>query len=234
MIATRLADQRGSVDLGWLDSRHSFSFGHYYDAEHVGFGPLRVINEDRIRPGAGFDTHGHRDMEIITYVIAGALEHRDSTGGGSVIGPGIVQRMTAGTGIRHSEYNASGSDPVHLLQIWIEPRESGFAPDYAERRFDLEAERGTLRLLVSADGRDGSLIIQQDADLYAARLDAGDRLTHATDPRRKLWVQVVAGTLRFNGTLASAGDGLAISGEAELSMTAERDAEFLLFDMAAG
>ncbi len=232
MITTRPAKERGSAHLGWLDSRHSFSFGHYYDAEHTGFGPLRVINEDWIRPGAGFPTHGHRDMEIITYVIEGALAHKDSTDGGSVIRPGDLQHMSAGTGIRHSEYNASDTEPVHLLQIWIAPDEDGLDPGYAEKHFDLDAGRGALRLLASKVGRDGSLPIHQDADLYAARIDAGASLTHNPAPGRKIWVQVVAGALTVNETPASAGDGLAMSGETEVILAAGVDTEILLFDMA--
>jgi redox-sensitive bicupin YhaK (pirin superfamily) len=232
MITTRPANDRGHVQLDWLESRHSFSFGEYHDAAHMGFGPLRVINEDWIRPGKGFPTHGHRDMEIITYVIEGALAHEDSTGGGSVIRPGDVQHMSAGTGVRHSEFNASDSEPVHLLQIWIMPDENGIDPGYAEKHFDFEAEREALRLIASKDGRDGSLPIHQDADLYAARIDAGARLTHSPAPGRKNWVQVVAGELTVNDTAAAAGDGLAVSDETELIFTASTDAEFLLFDMA--
>lgn len=232
MITTRPADQRGSARLGWLDSRHSFSFGHFYDAEHMGFGPLRVINEDWIRPGAGFATHGHRDMEIITYVIEGALAHKDSTDGGSVIHPGDVQHMSAGTGIRHSEYNASVTEPVHLLQIWIIPDEDGLDPGYAEKHFDLDAGRGALRLVASKDGRDGSLPIHQDVDLYAARIRAGAGITHNPAPGRKIWVQVVAGKLTVNETPASAGDGLAVSGETKMIFSAGTDSEFLVFDMA--
>jgi redox-sensitive bicupin YhaK (pirin superfamily) len=233
MITTRPANERGSAHLGWLDSRHSFSFGHYYDAHHMGFGPLRVINEDWIKPGGGFATHGHSDMEIITYVIDGQLAHKDSTGGGSVIGPGIVQHMSAGSGIRHSEYNPSETAPVHLLQIWIVPDEDGIEPGYAEKHFDLDTGPGGLRLIASKDGRDGSLPIHQDADLYAARIDGGASLTHQTAPGRKLWVQVVAGRLTVNDIAASAGDGLAVSDELEVAFSAGTDAEFLLFDMAS-
>jgi len=232
MITTRATNERGSAHLDWLDSRHSFSFGHYHDSQHMGFGPLRVINEDWIKPGAGFHTHGHRDMEIITYVIVGQLAHKDSTGGGSVIGPGIVQHMSAGTGIRHSEYNPSETAPVHLLQIWIAPDEDGIDPGYAEKHFDLDAGPDGLRLIASKDGRDGSLPIHQDSDLYAARIAAGAGVTHETTPGRQLWVQVVAGELTVNGTAASAGDGLAVTGETEIAFTAHTDTEILLFDMA--
>lgn len=232
MITLRPANDRGSAHLDWLDSRHSFSFGQYHDADHMGFGPLRVINEDWIRPGAGFPTHGHRDMEIITYVIEGALTHEDSTGGGSTIRPGDVQRMSAGTGIRHSEFNASKTAPVHLLQIWIMPDKHGIAPGYGEKHFDFDATRGALRLIAAKDGRDGSLTIHQGADLYAARLDAGAALPHIPAPGRNIWIQVVAGTLTVNGTAASTGDGLALSNETEVRITASTNAEILLFDMA--
>jgi redox-sensitive bicupin YhaK (pirin superfamily) len=231
MITLRPADDRGSAHLNWLESRHSFSFGQYHDAEHMGFGPLRVINEDWIRPGAGFPTHGHRDMEIITYVIDGALSHKDSTDGGSTIRPGDVQRMSAGTGIQHSEFNASDTEPVHLLQIWIMPDEHGIEPSYEEKHFAFDTTRGALRLIAAKDGRDGSLPIHQDADLYAARLDAGARLTHTPAPGRNIWIQVVAGTLTVNGTEASTGDGLALGGETDVRLTAETDTEILLFDM---
>ncbi len=232
MITTRPADERGSAHLDWLDSRHSFSFGHYFDADHMGFGPLRVINEDWIKPGGGFATHGHSDMEIITYVIDGQLAHKDSTGGGSVIGPGIIQHMSAGTGIRHSEYNPSREAPVHLLQIWIEPDEKGLTPDYQEKRFDLAAGPGGLRLIASKDGRDGSLPIHRDADFYALSLAGGESAGHAPAPGRRLWLQLVAGELDANGVTAGPGDGLAISDEDALTLTAHADAEALLFDMA--
>ena len=233
-IYLRRAADRGRSRLDWLDSRHSFSFGHYFDAEHVGFGPLRVINEDWIKPGGGFATHGHSDMEIITYVIDGQLAHKDSTGGGSVIGPGIVQHMSAGSGIRHSEYNPSIEAPVHLLQIWIEPDEHGLTPDYQEKHFDLGPGLGPggLRLIASKAGRDGSLPIHQDADLYVLRLAGGESAGHVPAPGRRLWLQVVAGDLAVNGVSVSAGDGLAISDEDALTLTADADAEALLFDMA--
>src|SRR5262249_42256502 len=178
MIAVRPAEERGIANFGWLDSRHSFSFGHYYDPKHMGFGPLRVINEDRVRPGAGFDTHGHRDMEIISYVLEGALEHKDSIGTGSVIRPGDVQRMSAGTGIRHSEYNHSTGKPVHFLQIWVLPDAQGLKPRYDQKTFPGAEKRGRLRLVGSPDGRDGSIVIHQDADIYASLLDSGEAVTH--------------------------------------------------------
>ena len=185
MITMRPSEERGSANLGWLESRHSFSFGDYFDAEHMGFGPLRVINEDRVRPGKGFATHGHRDMEIVTFVIAGALAHKDSTGGGSTIRPGDVQRMTAGTGVRHSEFNASDTEPVHFLQIWVLPEETGLAPGYEEKRFDLDAGGSALTLIAASDGRDGSLTIHQDANIFHGRLANGGSATHEPGPGRK-------------------------------------------------
>jgi redox-sensitive bicupin YhaK (pirin superfamily) len=232
MITTRPAQDRGSADLGWLASRHSFSFGHYYDADHMKFGPLRVINEDWIKPAGGFATHGHSDMEIITYVIDGALAHKDTTGGGSVIRRGDVQHMSAGTGIRHSEFNGSDDEQVHLLQIWIEPDADGLTPGYDEKHFDLDSGAEGKLLLASKDGRDGALAIHQDADLYAVRLQPGATVSHDTGPRRKLWIQVVAGDLTVNGIAAAPGDGLAISEEDALTLTATTGAEALLFDMA--
>jgi redox-sensitive bicupin YhaK (pirin superfamily) len=231
MITTRLAEQRGTANFGWLDSRHSFSFGDYYDPRHMGFGSLRVINEDRVQPGAGFPTHGHNDMEIISYVVDGGLAHKDSTGTGSVIRPGDVQRMSAGTGIRHSEYNASATEPVHFLQIWILPARKGRAPSYEEKRFSAEEKRGRLRLIGSRDGRDGSITIDQDVDLYASLLDEGETVVHATGPKRKIWLQVVRGTLEVNGTQTYPGDGIALEGEMEIRIRATSEAEFLLFDM---
>ena len=231
MITTRLAEQRGSANFGWLDSRHSFSFGGYYDPTHMGFGPLRVINEDRVQPGAGFHTHGHNDMEIISYVVDGGLAHKDSTGTGSVIRSGDVQRMSAGTGIRHSEYNASPTEPVHFLQIWILPARKGQPPSYEEKRFSVEERRGRLRLIGSRDGRDGSITIDQDVDLYASLLEDGETVVHATRPERKIWLQVVRGTLEVNGTQTYPGDGIALESETEIRIRATSEAEFLLFDM---
>lgn len=237
MITTRFSEERGHAELGWLDSRHTFSFGHYFDPEHMGFGPLRVINEDHIRPGTGFPTHGHTDMEIITYVIDGALAHKDSTGddtaSGSVIRPGNVQRMSAGTGIRHSEFNASDTESVHLLQIWILPDEDGLTPGYEEKHFDLADRHGRLQLIGSRDGRDGSVTIHQDVDLFTAVLDEGNRITHTTDPARKIWIQVVHGTVEINGEAARAGDGLALENESDVALHATSEAAVLLFDMAA-
>lgn len=234
MIRMRRSDERGRARFGWLDSRHTFSFGHYHDPDHMGFGTLRVINEDRVAPGTGFDTHGHRDMEIVTYVLEGGLEHRDSLGNGSVIRPGDVQRMTAGTGIRHSEFNASSEVPVHLLQIWILPERPGLTPGYEEKHFDASEIEGALRLVASRDARGGSLIIHQDADIYATRLAPGQRVDHVLADGRMAWLQLARGSIELNGRLLAEGDGAAIEAEPVLSIrTAADEAEFLLFDMGA-
>jgi quercetin 2,3-dioxygenase len=230
-ITIRRSDERGRADFGWLDSRHSFSFGGYHDPAHMGFGPLRVINEDRVAPGGGFPTHPHRDMEIISYVVEGGLAHRDSTGAASVIRPGDVQRMSAGTGVRHSEYNASETEPVHFLQIWIIPEGQGLKPGYEEKTFSVEDKRGRMRLVGSRDGRDGSVVIHQDVDLYATLLEPGETLSHSLRAGRGVWVQVVDGTLELNGETLQAGDGAAVSGAGELRLEAERSAHALLFDM---
>jgi quercetin 2,3-dioxygenase len=230
MIVKRAAGDRGRANFGWLDSRHTFSFGHYHDPAHMGFGPLRVINEDRVKPGAGFDTHGHRDMEIISYVLEGALEHKDSIGTGSIIRPGEVQRMSAGTGIRHSEYNPSKQEPVHFLQIWIMPERDGLAPSYEQKPFPLD-ERGRLHLVASPDGREGSVTVHQDAELRAGRLDAGDRVSHALKPGRLAWLQVIDGAVDLNGVDLAAGDGAAIADVADLALHANARSEVLLFDM---
>jgi redox-sensitive bicupin YhaK (pirin superfamily) len=230
MITKRAAQDRGRANFGWLDSRHSFSFGHYHDPAHMGFGPLRVINEDRVKPGAGFDTHGHRDMEIISYVLEGALEHKDSIGTGSIIRPGEVQRMSAGTGIRHSEYNPSKKEPVHFLQIWIMPDRDGLTPSYEQKAFPLD-ERGRLHLVASSDGRDGSVTVHQDAELRAGRLDAGNRVSHALKPGRLAWLQVIDGEVDLNGVELGAGDGAAIADLADLAIAARAKSEVLLFDM---
>jgi quercetin 2,3-dioxygenase len=228
----RKSEERGTADFGWLDSKHSFSFGGYYDREHMGFGPLRVINEDRVAPGGGFPTHPHRDMEIISYVVEGALAHRDSTGTSSVIRPGDVQRMSAGTGVRHSEYNASEMDPVHFLQIWIIPERQGLRPSYEQKTFAAEEKRGKLRLVGSRDGRDGSVVIHQDVDLYATLLEAGESLSHRVAAGRGVWVQVIDGALMVNGETLRPGDGIAISGADGLRIEAQAPTEALLFDMA--
>ncbi len=231
MITRRPAGERGHARFDWLDSRHSFSFGHYYDHAHMGFGPLRVINEDVVAPGTGFDTHPHRDMEILTYVLDGALEHKDSIGTGAVIRPGEVQRMTAGTGIRHSEFNPSSDAPVHLLQIWIMPERNGLAPGYEQRAFPLDD--GRLHLVASRDGRDGALTIHQDVDLYAGRLTAGERVKRELRDGRLGWLQVTSGAVTLNGVAMAAGDGAAIRREPDLVIRADVDAEMLLFDMVA-
>jgi redox-sensitive bicupin YhaK (pirin superfamily) len=231
MLTKRRAEDRGTANFGWLDSRHSFSFGDYYDPKHMGFGPLRVINEDRVRAGGGFPTHGHRDMEIVTYVVEGALEHKDSTGGGSVIRPGDVQRMSAGTGIRHSEYNASTAEPVHFLQIWIIPEREGLAPGYEQKHLPAETRPGVLRLIGSRDGRDGSVTIHRDVDLYAAVVAGDETVHHDVRSGRKLWLQIVRGSVTVNGTDANAGDGVAIEDAKRLGITAKSEAEVLLFDM---
>lgn len=228
----RPAAERGVANFGWLHSHHTFSFGQYYDPQFMGFGPLRVINEDRVAPSGGFDTHGHQDMEIVTYVLSGALEHRDSLGNGSIIRPGDVQRMTAGTGIRHSEFNASSSEPVHLLQIWIRPAVLGLTPSYEQQYFPLEARRGQLRLIGSSDGREGSVVIHQDVNLYATVLAEGETVTLNTQAARKLWVQVAQGALQVNGQVLQTGDGLSLSGAGALSLTGTAPhSEALIFDM---
>ena len=232
MLQIRHATDRGRAELGWLDSRHTFSFGEYYDPRHMGFGPLRVINEDRVQPGQGFGTHSHRDMEIISYVLEGALEHKDSLGTGSVIRPGDVQRMSAGTGVQHSEFNHSRSELVHFLQIWIIPDQQGLQPGYAEKKFPEAEKRGQLRLVISADGRDGSIPIHQDADLYAALLKEDETVAHRFAPDRNGWIQVARGAVTANGTPLSAGDGSAVVNEERLSIRGTADAEVLLFDMA--
>ena len=232
MITVRHRDERGAVDMGWLNSRHSFSFGHYHDPAHMGFRALRVINEDRVIPGAGFPTHGHADMEIISYVLDGALEHKDTLGTSSVIRPGEVQRMSAGTGIRHSEYNASKTEAVHFLQIWILPGAAGMAPGYEQKVFPAAEKQGRLRLVGSPDGRDGSVTIHQDVDLYATLLKDGDSVTHRLRPGRHAWVQVARGRVSLNGVPLKEGDGAAVRDEAALALVAETDAEVLLFDLA--
>jgi redox-sensitive bicupin YhaK (pirin superfamily) len=230
-IALRRADERGHADHGWLDTWHTFSFSDYYDPRFMGFRVLRVINEDFVAPGRGFPTHAHRDMEIITYVLEGALQHRDSLGTGSVIRPGEVQRMSAGTGVRHSEANPSADEPVHLLQIWIEPAREGLAPGYEQKAFADEDKRGRLRLVASPDGAEGSVTIHQDARLYAALLGPGQQVVHTLQPGRHAWVHVARGTLTLNGEHLGAGDGAAASHETTLTLVGDKDAEALLFDL---
>ena len=233
MIAVRHAAERGTANFGWLDSRHTFSFGHYYDPDHMGFGALRVINEDRVKPGAGFGTHGHEDMEIISYVLDGALEHKDSIGTGSVIRPGEVQVMSAGTGIRHSEFNHSKNQPVHFLQIWVLPDRQGLPPRYDQKSFPAAEKRDRLRLVGSPDGRDGSIVIHQDADIYDTLLSRDHAVSHALKAGRKGWVQVVSGAVEVNGKAAVAGDSVAVEDEAVLSVTSRADgSEVLVFDLS--
>lgn len=232
MISIRPAAERGHTRIGWLDSRHSFSFGEYFDPSHMGFRALRVVNEDRVEPGAGFPTHGHRDMEIVSYVLDGGLEHKDSLGTGSVIRPGEVQRMSAGTGIRHSEFNASKVDPVHFLQIWIVPERERLAPGYEQKAFDLVGAPGRLHLVGSRDGRDGSVTIHQDAAIFTALLTAGQRVEHVLPPGRHAWVHVARGEVELDGNTLSTGDGAAVSGEPGLLLTARAPSEVLVFDLA--
>jgi quercetin 2,3-dioxygenase len=232
MLDIRKAKQRGTANFGWLDSRHTFSFGDYHDPKHMGFGPLRVINEDRVSPGQGFGTHGHRDMEIISYVLEGALEHKDSIGTGSVIRPGDVQVMSAGTGIRHSEFNHSKREPVHFMQIWIIPDREGIVPRYEQKTIPDAETRGRLRLVGSSDGRDGSVVIHQDVELFAARLNPGERVTHAFASGRKGWLQIARGAVQANDHDLEAGDGAAIDGEPTLIIEGKAsDSEVLLFDL---
>jgi redox-sensitive bicupin YhaK (pirin superfamily) len=232
MITPRPSGERGHTQLSWLDSRHTFSFDRYQDARHMGFRTLRVINEDRVQPGQGFHTHPHRDMEILTYVLAGALEHRDSLGSGSVIRPGEIQTMSAGIGVTHSEFNHSPSEPVHFLQMWVLPDTLGVAPRYQQRAFAEEELRNRLRLVASREGRQGSVGIYQDTDLFVARLGAGATVEHVLRPGRHAWVQVARGAVSLKGVELVAGDGAAVSREAALVLTAAQAAEVLLFDLA--
>ena len=232
MIRVRPAESRGRTDWGWLDSRHTFSFGEYYDPRHVGFRSLRVINDDRVTPGAGFGTHGHRDMEILSYVLDGGLEHKDSAGGGGVIRPGEIQFMRAGTGVTHSEYNASQSEPVHFLQIWIVPDARGLKPTYGQQAFDRDRAREELVLLASKGGRAGSLDIHQDVDLWVTRLDPGRGRAFEQRPGRHAWIHVASGRARLNDQPLETGDGAAISGESSLRLAATEPTEVLIFDLA--
>ena len=232
MLIVRHANQRGHANHGWLDSYHSFSFASYYDPAYMGFRNLRVINEDRVQAGQGFGTHPHRDMEIVSYVLAGGLQHRDSLGTGSVIRPGDVQRMSAGTGVTHSEFNASKSEPVHFLQIWLQPSQPGLAPGYEQKTFSDAEKQGRLCLVASPQPREGSLTIHSDAHLYAGRFAAGERAEHTLAPGRHAWVQVVRGSVRVNGTEAQTGDGVALSQEECVQIEGVKDAEILLFDLA--
>jgi len=232
MLTVRPSEERGGFDHGWLDTKHTFSFADYQDPRHMGFRALRVINEDVVAPGKGFGTHGHRDMEIITYVLDGELQHRDSMGNGSIIRPGDVQRMSAGTGVTHSEFNPSPGEKVHLLQIWILPERSGLQPGYEQRTFTADERRGRLRLVASRSARDGSLTVHQDADLFAALMSPGAELVHALRPKRHAWAQVARGALDVNGTEVAAGDGVALSDEPRVVLHAVQPTEILLFDLA--
>ena len=231
MITLRRGNERGSSKFNWLDSRHTFSFGDYYDPRQMGYSSLRVINEDRVNPGAGFPTHSHRDMEIITYVLEGALAHKDSTGTSSVIRVGDVQRMSAGTGISHSEYNASQTEPVHFLQIWIMPNETGLQPGYEQRSFDLEKKSGSWVLVAAPDARGGALKVHQDAELSLAVLPKGEKLDYSLGAGHQAWVQVGRGRVTLNGSLLEAGDGAAISREEVVNLAANDPSEVLLFDL---
>ena len=232
MITVRKSEARGHAERGWLDSYHTFSFADYYDRNYMNFRSLRVINEDVISPGKGFGTHGHSDMEIVTYVLEGALEHKDSLGTGAAIKPGEVQRMSAGTGIKHSEFNHSQTEPVHLLQIWLLPDTNGLPPSYEQRDFPVAQRRGKLRLVAARDARNGAVKVHQDVDLYAAVLDKNSRVSHALQPNRHAWVQVARGAVLLDGLTLEKGDGAAVSGEAELVIEAAEDTEILLFDLA--
>ncbi len=232
MIIVRRAAERGHANHGWLDTYHTFSFADYQDAEHGGFRSVRVINEDTVSPGRGFGTHAHQDMEILSYVLEGALEHRDSMGSGSVLRPGDVQRISAGTGITHSEFNHSQDDALRFLQIWIFPSTSGIEPSYEEMNFSEDDKRGRLRLIVSPEGRDGSLEIHQDVVIYASVLGRGDSVDFDLQPGRHAWVQVARGALRLSGTELKQGDGAAVSDETRLTVEGTEDSEFLLFDLA--
>ena len=232
MMKIRRSHERGHADHGWLDTRFAFSFADYFDPEHVQFRTLRVMNDDRVAGGGGFPTHPHRDMEIVTYVLEGALEHRDSMGNGSVIKPGDVQYMSAGTGVTHSEFNASETEPVHLYQIWMFPEKKGLKPQYDQKNFSAAEKRGKLRLVASPDGRDGSVKIRQDNDLYVTVLGSGESVKHQLESDRHAYVQVARGSVKLNGEKLEAGDGVALSEEASIELTGVNDAEVLLFDLA--
>jgi redox-sensitive bicupin YhaK (pirin superfamily) len=233
MLTLRKGQDRGHADHGWLQSHHSFSFADYRDPAHMGFGNLRVINDDYVAPGTGFGTHGHRDMEIVTYVLSGALAHKDSLGTGAVILPGDVQRMSAGRGVQHSEFNHAPDATTHLLQIWILPRTKGIEPSYEQKRFDAADKRGRLRLVASPDGRDGSVTVHADASIRAGLFDAGERAELPLDPQRKAYVHIVRGQLSVNGQVLVGGDAAKLSGESQLVLSEGHDAEVLVFDLAA-
>ena len=233
MLTLRKSQERGYADHGWLKSFHSFSFAGYYDAQHMGFGNLRVINEDRIAPGTGFGTHGHRDMEIISYVLSGELAHKDTMGNVKGIPPGDVQRMSAGSGVQHSEFNHAPNDTTHFLQIWIEPNVRGIAPGYEQKTFNPPEKRGALRLVASPDGARGSVTIHADAALYAGLFDGAENAALALDPQRKAYVHLVRGELEVNGQRLGAGDAAMLQGESRLQLASGRGAEVLVFDLAA-
>jgi len=232
-LTLRRAEERGAADFGWLETRHSFSFGHYFDPDHMGFGPLRVINEDRVAPGGGFDPHPHQDMEIVSYVISGGLQHRDSMGNGSVVKAGDVQRITAGSGIRHSEFNASSDEPVHFLQIWITPERRNLVPGYEQKSFSADDKRGRLQLIGSRFGRQGSVTIHQDVEVFSSVLRDGESVHHEVQQGRGAWVQVVRGAGVLNGSPIAGGDGAAITDEGRLDLAGSGagESEFLLFDL---
>lgn len=233
MIAVRKSNERGATNIGWLDSKHSFSFGDYYDPRHMGFRNLRVINEDKVAAGQGFGRHPHRDMEILSYVLEGTLGHKDSMGNGSVIKPGEVQRMSAGTGVHHSEMNADPKNPVHFLQIWLLPEKAGMQPGYEQKAFSDDEKRSKLRLVASQDGREGSVTIHSDVSLYSAILSPGDRVEHSLARGRNAWVQVLRGGIELNGKELAAGDGAAISDEEKLALAGKQSGtEILLFDLS--
>ena len=231
MLQIRKSEARGAANHGWLDSKHSFSFGNYHDPDHVGFGPLLVINEDRVQGSQGFGTHGHRDMEIISYVLSGALEHKDSMGTGSVLHYGDVQRMSAGTGVRHSEFNHNADEKVHFLQIWIQPNQVGIPPSYEEKNFTVESKLGTLRLIASSDGREGSVLIHQDASIFATILRSGDAVEHKLAAGRIAYVHVIRGDVTVNGTALKGGDALKLTAEELVTLGNATDAEVLVFDL---
>jgi redox-sensitive bicupin YhaK (pirin superfamily) len=233
MLEIRRSEERGTAHHGWLQSKHTFSFGSYHDPKHTGFGPLLVINEDRVAPAQGFGTHGHRDMEIISYVLSGALEHKDSMGTGSVLHYGDVQRMTAGTGVRHSEFNGSQTEEVHFLQIWIQPNVTGIPPSYEEKHFAPATKQGQLRLIASSDGRENSVLIHQDAAIYAALVGRGDALAHPLAKGRAGYVHVIRGTISVNGTPLKGGDALKLVAETSVTLNQADDAEVLVFDLPA-
>jgi quercetin 2,3-dioxygenase len=232
MIQIRRSEERGHEDHGWLDTRHTFSFAEYVDPKFMGFRSLRVINEDRVQPGKGFPTHRHAEMEIISYVLEGAIAHKDSTGTGATLRPGEVQRMTAGTGIAHSEFNPSAEEPLHFLQIWILPEKHGLPPGYEQKRFKDEERRNRFRLVASRDGREGSLVIHQDVSIYATTVTANEHIRHSLEKGRSAWIQVARGEVDFNGFALNEGDGASATGETALDLRALRDSELLVFDLA--